>query len=101
PWREATALMVAACRGLMAVHAAGIVHRDVNPANLMSTPDGTLKLIDFGLARRIGSIGRRENGAVTGTPHYMSPEQCRGEEDDERTDIYALGATYYHLLTGR
>jgi urea transport system substrate-binding protein len=102
PWREATAVLSAACEGLRAVHARGIIHCDLKPANLLRSAHGTIKLTDFGLARWLGpsqrSVSRKR---VVGTPHYMSPEQCRAEECDERTDIYALGATYYTLLTGR
>jgi serine/threonine protein kinase len=102
PWREATAILVAACEGLAAVHARGIIHRDVKPANLLRAADGTVKLADFGLARRLDPS--KQSAAwesLAGTPHYMSPEQCREEECDERTDIYSLGATYHTLLTGR
>jgi serine/threonine protein kinase len=101
-WRAATALVAAACDGLAAVHACGILHRDVKPTNLVLSRDGVVKLADFGLARRIGrsrSWALRTRGA--GTPHYMSPEQCKGDIDDERSDIYSLGATYCRLLTGR
>lgn len=101
-WREATAILVVACAGLMAVHAAGIVHRDLKPANLLLTADGTVKLSDFGLARWLDPLKRSATWKrIAGTPHYMSPEQCRQEEYDERTDIYSLGATYYTLLTGQ
>jgi serine/threonine protein kinase len=102
PWREATRILVAACEGLMALHACGVIHRDLKPANLLRTADGTVKLTDFGLARRLRPAQRSANWErVAGTPHYMSPEQCCDEEHDERTDIYALGATYHTLLTGR
>jgi serine/threonine protein kinase len=101
-WREATAFLSAACEGVMAVHARGIVHRDIKPANLLRTAEGSVKLADFGLARRLGPAQKSPAARPPcGTPHYMSPEQCRGEECDERTDIYALGATYHTLLTGR
>lgn len=100
PWREATAILVAACAGLMAVHAVGVVHRDIKPANLLRAADGTVKLTDFGLARWLDPAQRSASWKrLAGTPHYMSPEQCREEEYDERTDIYSLGATYYTVLT--
>jgi serine/threonine-protein kinase len=98
-WPEATALLAAACDGVRAIHAHGILHRDLKPANLMCGSDGTVKVIDFGLARALSRKSDAE-GAISGTPHYMSPEQCRGDEDDERSDVYSLGASYYHLLTG-
>jgi serine/threonine protein kinase len=101
-WHEATAILVAACEGLVAVHALGIIHRDVKPANLLRTADGIIKLADFGLARWLDPAKRSATWKrPAGTPHYMSPEQCREEEYDERTDIYSLGATYHTLLTGR
>jgi serine/threonine protein kinase len=101
PWRPATALLVAACDGLAALHACGILHRDIKPANIVRTRDETAKLIDFGLARRFDQLRGAPTWKAGGTPHYMSPEQCRDELDDERTDVYSLGATYCSLLTGR
>ena len=98
PWRAATALLVSACAGLAALHACGVLHRDVKPANIVRTRQGIVKLADFGLARRLDRCRPTE---PAGTPHYMSPEQCCGDVDDERTDIYSLGATYCSLLTGR
>ena len=101
PWHDATAVAFAACEGLAAVHDCGIIHRDVTPANLLRTADGTVKLTDFGLARRLDPLGLSATWMrMAGTPHYMSPEQCRAEKCDERTDIYSLGATYHALLTG-
>src|SRR5262245_29723000 len=100
PWREATAILAAACAGLAAIHACGIIHRDIKPANLLCVEGGSVKLADFGLACRLTSVRNSASGQPHGTPHYMSPEQCRGEDCDERTDIYSLGATYYALLTG-
>lgn len=102
-WREATHAVADACRGLEVAHRAGLVHRDIKPSNLMRGEDGRIKLADFGLARPIepDEAGTTASGAVLGTPHYMSPEQCRSELADERSDIYSLGATYYALLTGR
>lgn len=101
-WVRATLGMVDACRGLVAAHQAGIVHRDIKPANLMRSENGTVKLADFGLARGDEpSAGVTGGGGFLGTPHYMSPEQCRSEVADERSDLYSLGATYFALLTGR
>lgn len=102
PWREATAVVIEACEGLAALHARGVVHGDVKPANLLRACDGTVKLTDFGLVRRLDRPARPAAGTgPAGTLHYMSPEQCREEAYDERSDLYALGATYYALLTGR
>lgn len=101
-WVEATQVMLDACRGLAAVHAAGFIHRDVKPSNIMRSTDGTVKLADFGLALSSENSDERKSAPnVVGTPYYMSPEQCRGEKLDPRSDIYAIGATYYTLLTGK
>jgi serine/threonine protein kinase len=101
PWAEATRLAAQACRGLAAAHAAGLIHRDVKPANLL-LGDGGVKLADFGLAKVMNPDGSLNTPcSVLGTPQYMSPEQCRGDAVDPRTDLYSLGAAYYALLTGR
>lgn len=102
PWREATRMVIGACRGLMAAHAAGLIHRDIKPSNILLTATGDAKLADFGLAKGVGPGDRSltTTGAIVGTPDYMSPEQCRGEKLDDRSDLYSLGVTYYSLLTG-
>ena len=102
-WRLATSVLADACRGLVAAHAAGLIHRDLKPSNLLATRDGLVKLADFGLARPDhGSSESNTNPTgIAGTPEFMSPEQCRGEPLDCRTDLYSLGATYFALLTGR
>ncbi|MHC4252267.1 MAG: protein kinase domain-containing protein, partial [Planctomycetota bacterium] len=88
-------------RGLAAAHERGIVHRDVKPANLMLDTEDKIKVTDFGLAKSSGeNLKLTQAGAVMGSPHFMAPEQGRGEETDLRADIYALGATFYFLLSG-
>lgn len=93
---------------LGAAHAAGVIHRDVKPSNIFvaTQPDGSryVKLLDFGLAKQAdlpgGSTPQTRSSAVVGTPHYMAPEQASGEPVSPRTDLYALGAVAYELLTG-
>jgi serine/threonine-protein kinase len=88
------------CAGLAAAHAAGLVHRDVKPQNLLLGTDGVLKLGDFGIA--VGHEGTRLTlaGTVLGTAGYLAPEQARGEQVTAAADIYAVGAVLYELLTG-
>jgi tRNA A-37 threonylcarbamoyl transferase component Bud32/tetratricopeptide (TPR) repeat protein len=88
------------CEGLSFAHAKDIVHRDLKPANIHITRDGSVKIMDFGLARFGGSSMTR-TGMVMGTPHYMAPEQVKGGKADARSDVFALGALAYELLTGR
>lgn len=103
PWPEATRIVLESCRGLDAAHAAGLVHRDIKPSNLLLKRDNTVKIADFGLARYVESASIAGAGAskIAGTPSFMSPEQCRAEPLDGRSDLYSLGASYFTLLTGK
>ena len=95
-------LMGELCAGLGYAHRSGIVHRDIKPANLMITTDGTLKILDFGIARvtaEASHSGLTRLGTLIGSPHYMSPEQAEGLPADERSDIFSVGLVFYELLS--
>jgi eukaryotic-like serine/threonine-protein kinase len=100
PVHEALEIARQIAEGLQAAHAAGIVHRDLKPGNLMLLPDGTARILDFGLAKARDQT-LSETGARFGTVSYMSPEQVRGEKVDGRADLWALGVVLYEMLTGR
>lgn len=101
--REATRIIADTCRGLVAAHKVGLIHRDIKPNNLFLAQNGSVKLGDFGLAKITSSqdVAITRENALLGTPLFMSPEQCLGEPADARSDIYSLAATYFALLTGR
>ena len=101
PIKDVQDILQQVCNGLEAAHQAGVIHRDLKPSNVLVGERGTVKLIDFGLATTGFGDGLTATGAILGTPHYMAPEQVRGKAVDARTDIYALGALAYHLVTGR
>jgi len=98
---EARHLLGQICDGLSAAHLAGVVHRDLKPGNVLLDTQKRVKLIDFGLAKATFMAGMTATGLIVGTPEYMAPEQVRGLPTDPRTDVYAVGAMAYHLLTGR
>jgi len=98
---RAAQVILQAAHGLAAAHDKGIIHRDIKPANLMLDERGNVKIADFGLALPADAEMRlTATGMLMGTPGYLAPEQCRGEKVDHRTDIYALGVTFYELLAG-
>jgi beta-lactam-binding protein with PASTA domain/predicted Ser/Thr protein kinase len=86
---------------LASAHAQGIVHRDIKPGNVMVTRDGTVKVMDFGIARMQTDITAPQTSSVIGTPTYLSPEQAQGQVVDARSDLYSLGCVLYELLAGR
>jgi WD40 repeat protein len=103
PANEAASLVETLARAMHAAHEKGVVHRDLKPANVLLAEDGTPKITDFGLAKKLDEAGQTASGAVMGTPSYMAPEQASGKSQaiGPVTDVYALGAILYECLTGR
>ncbi|MEE9168121.1 MAG: protein kinase [bacterium] len=101
PLDECIDIAIQAAQGLAKAHSKKIIHRDIKPANILLTEDGQIKIVDFGLAKLAGRTMLTKEGATLGTVAYMSPEQAQGEQVDHRTDIWALGAVLYEMVTGR
>ncbi len=99
---EKMQVMSQVAEGLHCAHLNGVVHRDIKPANIMVLADGTVKILDFGIARMTGEVSRlTQNGYLVGTPLYMSPEQLQGNDADALGDVWAYGVLYFELLTGQ
>jgi serine/threonine-protein kinase len=99
PVKQIVLLFDQICEGLHYAHERGIVHRDLKPTNIIITPEGSAKILDFGIAK-VAEAGTTKAGLILGTPSYMSPEQAQGGRVDRRSDVFALGAMLYELLTG-
>jgi serine/threonine-protein kinase len=101
PPEQAYAVAIQVAEGLQAVHDAGIVHRDLKTPNIMRDASGVARLMDFGVAKRVGEGAATVTGHIVGTPEYMSPEQAQGLKVDARSDVYALGIVVYEIFTGQ
>jgi len=101
PVDHAISLFCQVLEGMARAHKLAIIHRDIKPANMMLTDDGSIKVMDFGIARLLGTARMTRQGNIVGTIEYMSPEAIQGAEVDARTDIYSLGILLYEMLTGR
>jgi serine/threonine protein kinase len=104
PPAEVLAILRQLCKGLAAAHQQGIVHRDIKPENIILVKrggrDGVVKLVDFGISAMLAADSKNSSERITGTPHYMAPEQIQGQAFDGRLDMYAVGCVAYELLTG-
>ncbi len=89
------------CEGLASAHGAGIVHRDIKPANILIDPTGRVRILDFGLAKSHRATTETKIGSTLGTVQYESPEQSRGEEVDQRSDLFSVGVVLYEMITGK
>src|SRR5688500_4904034 len=99
--REVLAIAEPVCNALARAHAAGLVHRDVKPENVLIAADGTVKVADFGIARAIADTSHTATGTLVGSVHYLAPELMQGATATDRSDQYALGVVIFELLTGR
>jgi serine/threonine protein kinase len=100
--RQALQYLSQMAAALQVVHEIGVLHRDLKPGNIMERADGSLAIIDFGLAKHADvNIEMTGTGEIFGTPYYMSPEQGHGQLLDERSDLYSLGVMFYEMLTGK
>ncbi len=100
-WKDAVHFVTQILRALQHAHSRGIVHRDIKPQNIMMFPDGTIKVMDFGIAKFAREQGKTATDQAIGTVHYISPEQARGDVTDEKSDVYSVGVMLYEMLTGK
>ncbi len=100
-WKDSVHFVIQILRALQHAHDRGIVHRDIKPQNIMLFTDGTIKVMDFGIAKFAREEGRTATDQAIGTVHYISPEQARGDVTDEKSDIYSVGVMLYEMLTGQ
>lgn len=100
-WKDSVHFIIQILRALQHAHDRGIVHRDIKPQNIMLFTDGTIKVMDFGIAKFAREEGRTATDQAIGTVHYISPEQARGDVTDEKSDIYSVGVMLYEMLTGQ
>lgn len=101
PWQRVIEMSIQICQALKSAHDTGIIHRDLKPSNLLVTPDGTVKLTDFGVAQVFATDRLTVTGGIVGTAEFMSPEQAEGKRATKQSDLYSLGAVMYALVTGR
>ena len=102
PVRQCIQIMLNLCEAIQTAHDNGVIHRDLKPHNILVTPEGEVKITDFGIAKFVGSSTMTmESDNVLGSVHYIAPEQASGGETDEKTDVYSLGIAMYEMLTGR
>src|SRR5579872_3565838 len=101
PWQRAVDIAIQVCLALKAAHDNGVIHRDLKPSNLLVTPEGTVKLTDFGVAQVFASNRLTATGGIIGTAEYMSPEQAQGKRAGKQSDLYSLGAVMYAMIAGR
>ena len=100
-WRDAVHYILQILRALQHAHSKGIVHRDIKPQNIMMLQDGTIKVMDFGIAKFAREDGKTGTDKAIGTVHYISPEQARGAVTDAKSDLYSVGVMFYEMLTGK
>lgn len=100
-WKDSVHFVIQILRALQHAHDKGVVHRDIKPQNIMMLSDGTIKVMDFGIAKFAREEGKTATDQAIGSVHYISPEQAKGDVTDERSDIYSVGVMLYEMLTGK